>query len=66
MNKKRSGRREPVILTTEPRPRPGRRRSRSLGGDGLDTPMPGQLLVLLSRLHRSETVVARTDDEARG
>lgn len=26
----------------------------SLGQDGLDVPLPGSLLVLLSRLHRSE------------
>lgn len=66
MKKKRSGRREPVILTTEPRPRHGRRRVQAMGTEGLDAPMPGQLLVLLSRLHRSETARARPDDEALG
>ena len=38
----------------------------AMGTEGLDAPMPGQLLVLLSRLHRSETARARPDDEALG
>ena len=47
-------------------PRHGRRRVQAMGTEGLDAPMPGQLLVLLSRLHRSETARARPDDEALG
>ena len=49
--------RSPVIVKREPRP--GRRRRRVanvdiLAPDTLEAPLPGPLLVLLSRLHRAE------------
>lgn len=49
-------RRAPIVVKQEPRP--DRRRSvRSpiLDAGALEAPLPGPLLVLLSRLHRAET-----------
>ncbi|SFL43343.1 hypothetical protein [Methylorubrum salsuginis] len=49
-------RRAPVVVKQEPRPdrrRPGR--PALLDAGALEAPLPGPLLVLLSRLHRAET-----------
>ncbi|WP_246689943.1 hypothetical protein [Methylobacterium sp. WL7] len=49
---RRSGPREPVIVNDGAvRPLP---RERLFGGPAPDGPLPGHLLVLLSRLHRAE------------
>ncbi len=48
-------RRSPVVVKREPRP-DRRRTTRAdiLAPDALEAPLPGPLLVLLSRLHRAE------------
>ncbi|MEE7447074.1 hypothetical protein MRF4_04165 [Methylobacterium radiotolerans] len=49
---RRSGPRGPVVVNdTSVHPRP---RERIFGGPAPDGPLPGHLLVLLSRLHRAE------------
>lgn len=55
--------RSPVVVRREPRP--DRRRATNadiLASDTLDSPLPGSLLVLLSRLHRVETKPAQGAD----
>jgi hypothetical protein len=55
--------RSPVIVKREPRP--DRRRAASsdiLAPDSLEAPLPGSLLVLLSRLHRAEAKLAPEPD----
>ncbi|GEO99169.1 hypothetical protein [Methylobacterium haplocladii] len=57
----------PVVVTGN---RARGRRVRSphgevLGAEALDSPMPGSLLVLLSRLARSERKVSTDDDDTR-
>jgi hypothetical protein len=59
MTSSRSGRRAPVVLSqiSASRRRQGRASvlgADMLGADALDAPLPGPLLILLSRLHRSE------------
>lgn len=56
MTKSRPSVRRPVILNGLARRRraPVRSRDALLGAEALETPLPGQLLVLLSRLHRAE------------
>jgi len=56
MTRTTSRRHGPIVLsgsTARRRTRPPTR-AELLGKDMLDTPLPGKLLVLLSRLHRSE------------
>ncbi|MBB2964026.1 hypothetical protein [Methylobacterium sp. R2-1] len=56
-------RRSPVVVKREPRP--DRRRAASadiLAPDTLEAPLPGSLLVLLSRLHRAEVRAAPESD----
>ncbi|MDV2984301.1 UNVERIFIED_CONTAM: hypothetical protein Q9R58_08295 [Methylobacteriaceae bacterium AG10] len=58
-------RRSPVIVKREPRS--DRRRAASvdiLAPDTLEAPLPGPLLVLLSRLHRAEVTPAPEPDTA--
>lgn len=56
MKRRKAARRASVVLTG---PRASRRkaatRASPLSKDALDVPVPGSLLVLLSRLHRSES-----------
>ncbi|HEV2544470.1 MAG TPA: hypothetical protein VGU70_17090 [Methylobacterium sp.] len=48
-------RRSPVVVKREPRPDRGRStRADILAPGALEAPLPGSLLVLLSRLHRAE------------
>ena len=54
MKSSRSGRRAPVVLSQKPAARRRRGRDSLLGAEALEAPLPGQLLILLSRLHRSE------------
>jgi hypothetical protein len=56
--------RRPVVLNGVSRRRrqPVRARDTLLGAEALDTPLPGQLLVLLSRLHRAEDAKPRRDE----
>ncbi len=56
MTKSRPSVRRPVVLDglSRRRRRPVRARDALLGAEALETPLPGQLLVLLSRLHRAE------------
>jgi hypothetical protein len=66
MTTRRSGRRGPVVLREAVRPRRRRVRGReAVLSETLEAPLPGQLLVLLSQLHRSEQARGR-DDEATG
>ena len=55
--KRRTSRPHSPVVLTGPRFRRRRRvsaREEILGKEALETPLPGRLLVLLSRLHRSE------------
>ena len=66
MKARKVQRRSPVVM----RGILGRRRARAprdevLGAEALDAPMPGSLLVLLSRLARSDRTT-RADDETAG
>ncbi|KAB1072096.1 hypothetical protein [Methylobacterium planeticum] len=54
MTSSRSGRRAPVVLSQKQAARRRRGREGALGAEALDAPLPGPLLVLLSRLHRAE------------
>lgn len=63
MTPRRFRRRAPIVLAGKaPRRRPDRERDAVLGGDALEAPVPGQLLVLLSRLHRVEPPQPGRDD----
>lgn len=56
MTPRSARRRPPIVVRQEPRPdrrRPGR--PPILDAGALEAPLPGPLLVLLSRLHRAET-----------
>ncbi|WP_336486423.1 hypothetical protein [Methylobacterium nigriterrae] len=65
MKTRRSGRNGPIVLTGKPKARrPARGREDVLGAGALEAPLPGRLLVLLSRLHRAET--ARPDEDEAG
>ena len=65
VTKSRPSVRRPVVLNGLARRRlqPSRPRDTLLGAEALETPLPGQLLVLLSRLHRAEEARPRTADE---
>jgi hypothetical protein len=56
-------RRSPIVVKREPRP-DHRRATRAdiLARDALEAPLPGSLLVLLSRLHRAEVKPAAESD----
>ncbi|KAB1076815.1 hypothetical protein F6X53_21345 [Methylobacterium soli] len=54
MTSSRSGRRAPVVLSQISASRRRQGRASVLGADALDAPLPGPLLILLSRLHRAE------------
>ncbi|BAU93566.1 hypothetical protein MPPM_4961 [Methylorubrum populi] len=63
MTPRSARRRSPVIVKREPRL--DRRRAAStdiLAPDSLEAPLPGSLLVLLSRLHRAEAKPAPESD----
>ncbi|MEH3120082.1 MAG: hypothetical protein PGN25_21465 [Methylorubrum populi] len=63
MTPRSARRRSPVVVKREPRP--DRRRavaSHILAPDTLEAPLPGPLLVLLSRLHRAEAKPGRESD----
>lgn len=66
MTKSRPSVRRPVVLNghSRRRLRPVRARDALLGAEALESPLPGQLLVLLSRLHRAED--AKPSAEALG
>lgn len=63
MKIKRNGARTPVVMVEKPR---GRRPLQTRGNwaepDAVTGPLPGQMLVLLSRLHRSERPPADDQD----
>ncbi|WP_243920509.1 hypothetical protein [Methylobacterium sp. E-065] len=62
---RRSGRFGPVVVTEPSAPaRPPR--ERLFGGPTPDGPLPGHLLVLLSRLHRAENAPKEPGDPAHG
>lgn len=65
MTKSRPSVARPVVLSGLARRRrqPARPRDALLGAEALETPLPGRLLVLLSRLHRAEEAPPRTADE---
>lgn len=56
MTPRRSRRRASLVLADQIRPRRRRRSEREtmMSSEALDAPVPGALLVLLSRLHRAE------------
>lgn len=58
---RRSSRREPVVVNAIPAPR-----ERVFGGPAPEGPLPGRLLVLLSRLHRAEAVKRDQREVRRG
>jgi hypothetical protein len=61
---RRSGPRGPVVVTaTSGLSQP---RERSFGGPAPDGPLPGHLLVLLSRLHRAEVAPKDLHEPKRG
>ncbi len=61
---RRSGPRGPVVVNdTSVRSRP---RERIFGGPAPDGPLPGHLLVLLSRLHRAEATPEDRRESTRG
>lgn len=56
MPPKSARRRAPIVVKQEPRPHRRRaHRAPLLDAGALEAPLPGPLLVLLSRLHRAET-----------
>lgn len=66
MTPRRSRRRASIVLAEAARPRRRNRgRDAALDVEALEAPMPGRLLVLLSRLHRAEPAKPETDDGAR-
>lgn len=66
---KHDGPRGPAVIDAIPAPRPTprpARRERVFGGPAPEGPLPGHLLVLLSRLHRAEAVKRDQREGQRG
>lgn len=61
---RRSGPRGPVVVNDTSVP--SRPRERIFGGPAPDGPLPGHLLVLLSRLHRAEAAPKEAGETPRG
>jgi hypothetical protein len=61
---RRSGSRGPVVVNDTSVP--SRPRERIFGGPAPDGPLPGHLLVLLSRLHRAEAAPKDKAEPRRG
>ncbi|TXM79058.1 hypothetical protein FV218_00945 [Methylobacterium sp. WL69] len=66
MKIKRPGGRTPVVMAemSKSRRRLARGREGILDAEALTAPLPGSMLVLLSRLHRSETRLREDEDRS--